>query len=118
MGKITIEAFRNLALTFPEVTEQPNFEKTSFRVNKKIFATLDTKHKLACLKLSLTDQDAFSLFDKTVVYAVANKWSKQGWTNVNFETIPEEMLHDALRAAYCEVAPEKLAKLVRRPAIE
>ena len=27
--------FREMALSFPEVTEQKHFEKTSFRVNKK-----------------------------------------------------------------------------------
>ena len=51
--------FREMALSFPEVTEQKHFEKTSFRVNKKIFATLDVPNKLECVKFSEIDQDVF-----------------------------------------------------------
>ena len=36
---VTIDIFRKLALSFPEATEGPHFEKTSFRGKKKIFAT-------------------------------------------------------------------------------
>jgi len=34
---------RELALSFPEATEAAHFEKPSFRVAKKIFATLNLK---------------------------------------------------------------------------
>jgi len=34
---MTTEAFRKLALGYPETTEEPHFEKTSFRVRKKDF---------------------------------------------------------------------------------
>lgn len=53
------KAFRAMALTFPEVTEQKHFDKTSFRVAKKIFATLDILNKQACVKFSGIDQDVF-----------------------------------------------------------
>lgn len=35
---ITLDTLRHLALSLPETTEEPHFEKTSFRVKKKIFA--------------------------------------------------------------------------------
>ena len=41
---VSIDTFRKLALSFPEATEEPHFEKTSFRVKKKIFATYDDKN--------------------------------------------------------------------------
>lgn len=100
MAKITNNAFRKLALAFPEVVEQPHFEKTSFRVNKKIFATLDEKRQRACLKFSETDQDVFSSFDKNVIYPVPNAWGRQGWTFVELAMIDKEMLADALTTAY------------------
>lgn len=37
---ITLEIFRELALSFPETTEEPHFEKTSFRVKKKNLCNL------------------------------------------------------------------------------
>jgi predicted DNA-binding protein (MmcQ/YjbR family) len=49
---ITPKIVRELALAFDEVEEKPHFDKTSFRVNKKIFATLNEKDNRATLKLS------------------------------------------------------------------
>jgi hypothetical protein len=37
---MTPKAFRALALSLPETREEPHFERTSFRVGKKIFATM------------------------------------------------------------------------------
>jgi predicted DNA-binding protein (MmcQ/YjbR family) len=57
---VSIDTFRKLALSFPEATEEPHFDKTSFKVKKKIFATYDDKKKRACIKLSEIDQNVFS----------------------------------------------------------
>ena len=109
----TIETLRNLALSFPETSEEPHFEKTSFRIGKKIFATYDAKENLACIKLSETDQDIFSLIDKTIIYPIPNKWIKQGWTFVILQKVLAKSFKDALSAAYCEVAPKKLSALLK-----
>ena len=37
---MTPKAFQKLALSFDEAHEEPHFERTSFRVGKKIFATM------------------------------------------------------------------------------
>lgn len=104
---VSIENFRQLALSFPGAVEAPHFEKASFRIAKKIFATLDTKNRLACVKLSLVDQDVFSAFDKTIVYPVANKWGLQGWTMINLGKIRKSMCRDALSQAHLLVAYDK-----------
>jgi predicted DNA-binding protein (MmcQ/YjbR family) len=110
---VSIETFRKLALSFPETTEEPHFEKTSFRVKKKIFATYDGVRKRACLKLSETDQNVFSSADKTTIFPVHNKWGKQGWTVIEMSKVHKDLFRDALSMAYCEVAPSKLADQVR-----
>jgi len=74
---VNIETFRQFALSLAEVTEQPHFEKPSFRVNKKIFATLDLKVNRAVLKLPEKDQSVFCLFDKSIIYPVNETWGKQ-----------------------------------------
>lgn len=104
---VSIAAFRQLALSFPGAVESPHFEKTSFRVAKKIFATLDIKNKQACIKLSAIDQDVFCAFDKTIVYPVPNKWGLQGWTMINLTKIRKTMCVDAVTQAYMQVAPKK-----------
>ncbi|MBB5394957.1 MmcQ/YjbR family DNA-binding protein [Mucilaginibacter sp. AK015] len=103
---------RQIALSLPQDTEEPHFDKTSYRVNKKIFATMVSEHSRATVKLSPADQDIFSTFDSSVIYPVPNKWGKQGWTHINLSTVKEEMLTEILKAAYCEVAPKHLAALV------
>ncbi|MES2558091.1 MAG: MmcQ/YjbR family DNA-binding protein, partial [Bacteroidota bacterium] len=108
----TFEQLRTLALSFPEVTEEPHFEKTSFRVKKKIFATFDAEHNRACVKLSAIDQDVFSAFDNTIMYPIPNKWGKLGWTFIELKKVHKDMLKDAVTTAYCEVAPAKLAQQV------
>lgn len=109
---IDLEMLRRIALSLPEVTEEPHFEKTSFRVSKKIFATAVPEHSRATVKLSPADQDIFCTFDNTVIYPVPNKWGKQGWTHVNLPAVKEEMLTELLKAAYCETAPKHLAALI------
>ncbi|HRO46990.1 MmcQ/YjbR family DNA-binding protein [Agriterribacter sp.] len=110
---VTLDTLRNLALSFPEVTEEPHFEKTSFRVKKKIFVTYDDKNKRACIKLSEIDQNVFSAAGKAIIYPLENKWGKQGWTLVEMRKVHKDLFTDALTTAYCEVASKKLADQVR-----
>ena len=110
---VKIEVLRKLALSFPETTEEPHFEKTSFRVKRKIFATYDHKNQTASIKLSEIDQSVFSAAAKTIIYPVANKWGKQGWTIIEMNRVNKDVFIDALTTAYCEVAPKKIADQIR-----
>ncbi len=112
---VTIDVFRKMALSFPEATELPHFEKTSFRVKKKIFATYDGVNRRACLKLSEIDQSVFSSADSKVIFPVPNKWGKQGWTLIDMTQVRKDLFRDALTAAYCTVAPPTLAEQARPP---
>jgi len=53
---VTLQEVEAWALALPEAEQQPHFEKASFRVKKKIFATLDSAKKKAVVKLSAVDQ--------------------------------------------------------------
>ncbi len=107
------EKVRKLALAFDEAIEQPHFEKTSFRVRKKIFATLDTKKHQVVLKFSEADQYSFSVFDESVIYPVPGGWGRQGWTIVELEKVSEGMFIDALTTSYIQVSPKKLGEKYR-----
>lgn len=106
---VNIDSFRQLALSFSEAVELPHFEKTSFRVKKKIFATLDPDNQQGVLKLREIDQSVFCSLDKTIIYPVSGTWGKQGWTVVELHKVKKEMLQDALTVSYCSVAPKRLA---------
>ena len=49
---MTGAAFRKLALSLPEASEQPHFERASFRVGKKIFATMTAKGDEAMVRVA------------------------------------------------------------------
>lgn len=82
------------------VEEHPHFDKRSFKVNNKIFVTLNLAEKRACVKLSEIDQSSFCSYKKEVMYPVPNAYGKQGWTLISLELVPDEMLGDALNTAY------------------
>jgi hypothetical protein len=109
---VELGLIRSIALGLPEVLEEPHFEKAAFKVNKKIFATLDAKQHVLCVKLSVSNQDAFSSSDNSTIYPVPNKWGQQGWTLLNLQQVRTEMLVAILKTAYCDVAPKKLALFV------
>jgi predicted DNA-binding protein (MmcQ/YjbR family) len=104
---VDVKTFKQLALALPGAEEQPHFEKTSFRVKKKIFATHAADSHIICVKLSEIDQSVFCAFDKTIIYPVDNKWGKQGWTLVDLKKIRKEMLVDVLTTAYNEASTKK-----------
>jgi len=104
---VSLSTFKKIALSFADTSEELHFEKASFRVNKKIFATLNAKENRATIKLSEVDQDLFCVYDKNVMFPVPNKWGKQGWTHINLKTIPKEMCVDALTTSYNTVVITK-----------
>lgn len=95
-----VHQFRELALSFPDAIETPHFERTSFRYRKKIFATLSEKEGLACLMLTPEDQDVFVAMGKPAVYPVPNKWGEKGATYIQLTDVNDNLLADALTAAY------------------
>ncbi|WP_374949271.1 MmcQ/YjbR family DNA-binding protein [Mucilaginibacter sp.] len=107
------DQFRQIAASLPEVTEEPHFEKTSFRVNKKIFATMLEGSNIGTVMLTPADQDVFCTFDKQTIYPVPNKWGQGGATHINLALIQVEMLREILKAAYRKVAPKRLGTLVK-----
>lgn len=97
---ITSQKAREIALALPDSVELPHFELTSFRVNKKIFATMDESKNRMCLMFSPIDQSVFCAFDKTIIYPVPNKWGQNGATFVELKKVKLAMLKDMLKQAY------------------
>jgi hypothetical protein len=111
--QVSFESLRQVAMSFPEVTEEPHFEKSSFRVKRKIFLTYDAFRGKACVKLSEKEQDIFVIADRKSIYPVPNKWGKQGWTMIELENVNRDLFAEAVLVAYLEVAPKNLADQVR-----
>ena len=88
----------------------PHFEKISFRVNKKIFATLDEKNKRVCIKLPAIEQEVFSSMSEHSIYPVPNKWGTQGWTFIELKSVKEKVLADAINVAHQNVFQKNKTK--------
>ncbi len=97
---IKTETFRELALSMPNAVELPHFDKASFRVNKKIFATLNTERNIATIKLNAVDQNVFASVNPGIIYPVPNKWGQRGWTHIDLRKVRKNTLIDALTTSY------------------
>lgn len=100
--------FNALAISLPEVTIEPHFEKASFRVKKKIFATLNEKENRATLKFTLEEQEMFCKINPEAIFPVPNKWGKMGWTHLRHELLSSEIVEELLKVAYSNIAPQNL----------
>ena len=107
---VSIEAVRELALSFPETDEHPHFHLTAFRVKKKIFCTIHAKENRVMVKLSPVDQSVFCTYDYSIIYPVPGGWGKKGATFIELTKVKKAMFKDALTTAYCTVAPKLLAE--------
>lgn len=90
-------------MALPNSIEMPHFEKISFRVGRKIFATVSEAENTATFKLSLFEQAAFCSADMSSVSTVANKWGLQGWTSVDLSKVAEDLLYEIMFAAFNQV---------------
>ena len=89
-----------MANELPDTVELPHFVRTSFRVRKKIFATMIEADHLVWLMLTPEDQDVFVAMGKPAVYPVPNKWGEKGATYVYLKMANDTLLKDALLCAY------------------
>lgn len=110
---VSVKTARELALAFDEATEAPHFEIFAFKVNKKIFSSLNEAKKLMMVKLTEIDQDVYCSIDKNIIYPVPGGWGKQGATYIELGKVKKDLLKEVLTTAYCTVAPKKLADKYR-----
>ena len=104
---VSLETFRQMALSFPDAEEKPHFDIQSFRLKNKIFATLWQKESRAMLKLPLIDQSVFCSYDNSIFFPVPGGWGKQGATFVDLKKVKKSILKEALTIAYNSITKKK-----------
>lgn len=112
MNAMTIVELKDFAGSFPEVTCEPHFHKISFRVRKKIFATLSEQSEDMVVKLSPVDQSVFCDLFPAQMEPVSGGWGKKGWTSVQYYSMKADPLKDVITTAYKTVAPASLVNLL------
>lgn len=109
---MTPATLRTLALSLPEAEEHPHFDRASFRVRGKIFATLppvgeDGVRKVV-LKLPELVKESLRQTDSSAIVSLGN-WDRGGWTQLDIGRMDGEKLADLVRLAWRQVAPKSLS---------
>ncbi len=98
---MTPAAFRKLALSLEGATEQPHFERTSFRSNNRIFATMDEKARLAMIPVQPPDRCLAVLESDPDVFIDHGGFTRSmGALGIRLDKVDSKFLADILRDAW------------------
>jgi hypothetical protein len=112
---MTADGFRRLALALPEAIESAHMNHPDFRVGGRIFATLgspDAAHGM--VKLTPEQQGLFFRVDPAAFAPASGAWGRRGSTLVRLASAKNGVLRDAMRMAWRNVAPRRLAPQIGR----
>lgn len=112
------DQLRKLALSLPNTTEAPHFDRTAFRTPRRIFATLGADARTVNLKLELDQQAALVESRSGAFEAIAGGWGRQGWTTMTLAKVSvaeaKTVLADAHALASIELRAGAKAKRARK----
>lgn len=105
---IDVTRLRELALSFPETTEQPHFGIPSYRVRGKIFATVpDDEH----VRVMLSEEEIRAAVAERPDCCTEHYWGKRlACAVVDLSSAPDELVAELLTDAWLTKAPKTLAR--------
>ena len=112
---MTVDEFRALALSLPEVIEKPHFERASFRVDAprgKTVATLLEKDASANVFLTTEEQEMLIGAEPNIFSKVPNRWGDKGATTMALSHLDQKTARSALTMSWRHAAPTKLHALL------
>jgi hypothetical protein len=102
---MTPKAFARLALSLPEAHEEPHFDRTSFRVKKKIFATMTPDGKEAMVRVSPPELVRSLLSEHGDIFFSYGGWTdRNGSLGVRLARIDANMMKELLVESFRHVA--------------
>ncbi len=116
---MTPKAFRSFALSLPDAHEEPHFDRASFRVGKKIFATMTADGKEAMVKVGSIDRIDTLLKSFPAAFFDYGGWTwKGGALGVRLAEVDPELLRELVTAAHGNIAARtpSRARAAARPA--
>ncbi len=97
---MTAYDFRRMALGLTEAVEGAHMGHPDFRVQNRIFASLNAEQTIGTVKLTPDEQQRFMATDATVFVPAAGAWGLQGWTAVHLVTANLDVVGEALTSAW------------------
>jgi hypothetical protein len=100
---------RRYALSLPETTEEPHFEKSSFRVKGKIFATVPEGGKL--LHINVDPDEGRALVEQDGDTFEPIRWGKSlkyDWIRIQLARAQRDQVEELLEDAWRRKAPKRV----------
>ena len=107
---VTAARARKLALSFPEASERPHFDRAAFRTPRKTFATLSEANVDLNLMFDPDLRDFFCEQAPESFAPVPGGWGRMGATRCDLRKVDEATLMSALQAAHRLAAPKPKQK--------
>jgi len=105
---MTPDAFRKVALSLPEAHEEPHFERTSFRVKKKIFATMTPDGKEVMVRVAPPELVRSLLSSHGDVFFSYGGWTvRNGSLGVRLAKASAKMLEALVVESWRHSAPKR-----------
>jgi hypothetical protein len=106
---VKLAAARRFALSFPDTTEEPHFEKSSFRVKGKIFATVPEGGKHLHLHVGADEASALVAEDPAAFEEIVwGKKTKSDWVRVHLDAADEAQVRELLEDGWRRKAPKRV----------
>lgn len=105
---MTSRAFRALALSLPEAHEAPHFERASFRVGKKLFATMTADGTEAMVRVADRELLEALLQAHSETFFSYGGWTdKNGALGVRLAKAEAALLRELVTDAWRRIAPKR-----------
>jgi hypothetical protein len=92
--------FRRIVLRLPDTVESAHMGHPDFRVNGRIFATLNDDETRGMVVLTPDQQERFVRENPSVFQSESGAWGRAGCTRVHLASVDEETLGEALTLAW------------------
>jgi hypothetical protein len=102
--------FRRMALGLEGAIESAHMGHPDFRVNRRIFATLQHDRRVGMVVLTPDEQKTFMRTHPDAFSTAAGAWGRSGCTLVRLSAVDEETLGEALTLAWQQTIAKTGAK--------
>jgi hypothetical protein len=104
---ISAAEVRDIALSLPEAEEIETWDHPTFRVRKKIFATMASDGTSAGVKTTLDEQATLIAADPKT-FRIKDHVGHHGWVQVELATADPDEMRELLVEAWRRTAPKRV----------
>ena len=104
---MTPKALQRFALSLPDAHEEPHFDRISFRIGKKIFATMTPSGDEAMVRVDPAGVEAFLASQPEVFFSYGGWTVKNGSLGVRLAKVDATLMKDLVTDSWRHSAPRR-----------